>query len=202
MKIARDDYKRLRIPLLVAGILIALGVTCLVISETWLVDARKMRETAKNASVQAQKQVDQVAEEEREIKENMLWYARMVSRGMIDQENRLDLIDAIAKIKTNRKLFEIRYAMDPQRPLGYQGITPSGEIDLVASRMKLDMQLLTELDLLKFLSDLEAASLSHVTLRRCTLDRIERGPAQALAAVPRLSSSCEIDLVMVKRVKS
>ena len=202
MKIAKEDYKRLRLPIFGAFVLIAIGIATLMVSESWLIDARKLRESAKSASVQAQKQVDQVAEEEREIKENMLWYARMVSRGMIDQENRLDLIDAIAKIKANRKLYEIRYNMDPQRPLGYQGMTPAGELDLVASRMKLDMQLLTELDLLRFLGDLEAAALSHVSLRRCILDRIERGPAQRLSAVLRITSSCELDLVMVKRVKS
>ncbi|OGA02641.1 MAG: hypothetical protein A3H35_17800 [Betaproteobacteria bacterium RIFCSPLOWO2_02_FULL_62_17] len=200
MKIAREDYKHLRLPLAAAALLIAMGVTCLAVSETWLMDARKARDTAKNSNAQAQKRLDQVSEEEREIKENMLWYARMASRGMVEQENRLDLIDSIAKIKTARKLFEIRYNIESQRPLGYPGLTPAGAMDLVGSRMKLDMQLLHEEDLLRFLSDLGAAALSHVSVRRCTLDRIERG--QSLAAVPRLSTSCELDLVAVKQVKS
>ncbi len=211
MKIARQDFKRLRIPLFAAALLIALGIACLAISETWLIDARKTRDAAKNSSAQAQKRVDAVAEEEREIKENMLWYARMASRGMVDPESRLDLIDSIGKIKTTRKLFEIRYNLESQRPLGYPGITPAvakpgstpqGTIELVGSRMKLDMQLLHEEDLLKFLSDLDAAALSHVSVRHCTLNVIERGPAQALSAVPRLNSSCEVDLVVVKQVKS
>ena len=202
MKIAREDYKHLRLPLAAAALLIAMGVTCLAVSETWLMDARKARDTAKNSNAEAQKRLDQVSEEEREIKENMLWYARMASRGMVEQENRLDLIDSIAKIKTARKLFEIRYNIESQRPLGYPGLTPAGAMDLVGSRMKLDMQLLHEEDLLRFLSDLGAAALSHVSVRRCTLDRIERGPAQALAAVPRLNISCEVDLVAVKQVKS
>ena len=200
MKIAREDYKHLRLPLAAAALLIAMGVTCLAVSETWLMDARKARDTAKNSNAEAQKRLDQVSEEEREIKENMLWYARMASRGMVEQENRLDLIDSIAKIKTARKLFEIRYNIESQRPLGYPGLTPAGAMDLVGSRMKLDMQLLHEEDLLRFLSDLGAAALSHVSVRRCTLDRIERG--QSLAAVPRLSTSCELDLVAVKQVKS
>lgn len=202
MKIAQQDYKQLRLPLVVAAMLMSMGIACVVVSETWLIEARKTQETTKKSSEQARKQVDQVAEEEREIKENMLWYARMASRGMVDQENRLDLIDSIAKIKADRKLYEIRYNLDAQRLLSYPGLTPAGEVDLVASRMRLEMQLLTEEDLLKFLADINAAALSHVLLRHCTLDRIERGPAQALAAVPRIGSICELDLVMVKRVKS
>jgi len=202
MKIAREDFKHLRLPLIAATVMIAMGLACVMVSETWLIDARKAREVAKNSSLEAQKRVDQVAEEEREIKENMLWYARMTSRGMIELENRLDLIDSIAKIKTARKLFEIRYNIDAQRPLGYPGISPAGAMDLVGSRMKLEMRLLHEEDLLKFLFDLKSAALSHVSVRHCILDRIERGPTQALAAVPRLTSSCDIDLVVVKQVKS
>src|ERR1035437_9286819 len=123
MKIAREDFKHLRLPLFAATVLIAIGVACLAVSENWLIDARKTRDAAKNSNQAAQKRVDQVSEEEREIKENMLWFARMASRGMVDQETRLELIDSIAKIKTARKLFEIRYNIEPQRPLGYPGIT-------------------------------------------------------------------------------
>ena len=60
---------------------------------------------------------------------------------------------------------------------------------------------LDEEDLLKFLKDLDAAALSYISVRRCTLDKIERGPAQALAAVPRINSSCDVDLVAVKQLR-
>jgi hypothetical protein len=199
--IAREDFKRLRLPLFTAIVLIAAGIACVAISDSWLADARKESVAAKNASEQARKRVETVSEEEREIKENMVWYSRMAKRGMVDQENRLDLIDSIAKIKAARRLYEIRYNIESQKPLGYPGMKPAGAVDLVASRMKLDMQLLHEEDLLKFLKDLDAAALSYISVRRCTLDKIERGPAQALAAVPRINSSCDVDLVAVKQLK-
>ena len=202
MMVAREDFKHLGLPMALAVVLIAIGATCVVLTESWLDEARIGRQAAAKSSAEAQKKVEQVSDEEREIKQNMVWYARMAARGMVDQENRLDLIDSIAKIKSARKLFEIRYNIDAQKPLSYPGIAPAGNIDLVASRMKLDMQLLHEEDLLKFLSDLEAAALSHIAVRRCTFNRIERGPAQALSAVPHLSSSCELDLVVVKQGKS
>lgn len=200
--IGREDYKRLALPVAVAVILIAIGASAVLFSQTSLEDARKSRDGAKKAAAQAQERVDKIAEEEREIKENMAWYARMASRGMVEQENRLDLIEAIGKIKTSRKLFEIKYNIEAQKPLGYPGVKPAGELDLVVSRMRLEMQLLHEEDLLKFLADLEAAALSHVSVRRCSLDRIDRGPAQSQAVVPRLNSICEVDFVVVKKVKS
>lgn len=200
--IAREDYKKLSLPAFVATVLIALGVGAVVFSQGFLDEARKARDNAKKAAGQAQERVDKIAEEEREIKENMAWYARMASRGMVEQENRLDLIETIGKIKTSRKLFEIKYNIEAQKPLGYPGVKPAGELDLVVSRMRLEMQLLHEEDLLKFLSDLEAAALSHVAVRRCSMDRIDRGPGQSQAIVPRLNSTCEVDFVVVKKVKS
>lgn len=202
MRIAKEDFKRLRLPIAAAVLLIGLGVTCVVVSESWLVEARIAREAAVKSSGDAQKKLEQVSEEEREIKENMVWYSRMASRGMTEQENRLDLIDSIAKIKSSRRLFEIRYNIDSQRPLAYPGISPAGAIDLVASRMKLEMQLLHEEDLLKFLADLNSAATSHISIRQCTIDRLDRGGAPTQSAAPRLSSVCEVDLIVVKPVKS
>ncbi len=195
MMIAREDFKRLRLTFATAVLLIGLGITGVTLSENMLIEARKANAAVKSAAAGAKKRVDQVAEEEREIKMSMLWYSRMASKGMVDQENHLDLLDVIAKIKSARKLFEIRYNIEPKRALAYPGITLAGGIELVASRMKLDMQLLHEGDLLKFLSDLNGSALSHISVRRCTLDRIERGPVRALANVPQINSSCEVDLV-------
>jgi len=202
VRIDRADFKRMRLPVALAVLLIGLGAGFVAVSESWLADAKVARGAAAKSSEEAQKKVAQVSEEEREIKENMVWYARMSSRGMVDQENRLDLIDSIAKIKAARKLFEIRYTIDSQKPLAYPGMTPAGALDLAASRMRLEMQLLHEEDLLKFLSDLEAAALSQVSIRHCTIDRLERNGVQASSASPRLSSICEVDLVVVKPVKS
>lgn len=200
MKITGEDIKRLRLPIASAAVLIALGAACLVWSETQLAEAKKAREAAKAQRTQAQKRVEQVAEEEREIRENLIYYQKMVDRGMVGQENRLDLIDSIAKIKNDRKLFEIKYVIDPQKPLDYAGIQPAGPTDFVASRIKLDMMLLHEEDLLNFLSDLDRVGRSHVAVRHCLVTRLDRGPATQVTVAPRLRSECEVDMVVLKQV--
>ena len=201
MKIFREDWKRLRIPLVSALILASLGGAFVFLGESYLADTRKAHNNAKNSNSSAQKKVAQISEEEREIRENMAWYARMASRGMVDQENRLDLIDSIAKIKTNRKLFDIKYNIESQKGLNYPGIKPAGDLDLAGSRMRLEMQLLHEEDLLNFLEDLNNTALSYVSVRHCTLNKISRGPAQTLAVVPQLDSACDIDLIVVRKSK-
>lgn len=199
MNIRRDDLKRLRVPAGIAGVLAALGVAAIAISNHYLDRALEGREVARAQRAAAQERVSKVSEEEREIRESLIFYQRMQRLGMIGQENRLDWIDAIAKIKADRKLFEIKYNIEPQKPLDYPGVVPTKGGDFVVSRMKLDMLLLHEDDLLNFLSDLRAAGRFHVSVRHCAVSRIERGQITAgQALLPRLRSECQIDLITVE----
>jgi hypothetical protein len=62
------------------------------------------------------------------------------------------------------------------------------------------MLLLHEEDLLNFLADLRTVGKSHVSVRHCSVSRIERGPASpGQALFPRLRSECQIDLITVQR---
>jgi hypothetical protein len=198
MNIRREDLKRLRLPAGLAILLIALGAASVALTDHYLGQATDALQTARAQRAAAQERVSKVSEEEREIRESLIFYQRMQRQGMIGQENRLDWIDAIARIKAERKLFEIKYSIEPQKPLDYPGIVPMKGGQFVVSRMKLDMLLLHEEDLLNFLSDMRATERFHVSVRHCSISRIERGavaPGQAL--MPRLRSECQIDLVTV-----
>ncbi|TMG75660.1 MAG: hypothetical protein E6H75_09815 [Betaproteobacteria bacterium] len=202
MKIARDDLKRLRTPLALAVVLFALGAASLVVSEHYRDEAKKARDITRMSRVAAQERVSKVSEEEREMRENLVYYERMRRSGMLGEQNRLDWIDSIAKIKNDRKLFEIKYGIEPQKPLDYPGIVAAGAADFVVSRMKLEMALLHEEDLLDFLADLQTAGRAYVSVRRCTVTRIERGSVPAATALqPRLRADCQLDLVSVGRIK-
>lgn len=201
MRLARPDIKELRLSIVAVALLIALGVACAVASEYYLERAKNEREAAKQQRTEAQKRVEQVAEEEREIRRNLVFYKSMTDRGMAVDENRLDIIDSIARIKKERRLFEIKYSIEPQKPLQYAGVKPAGPLDLVASRMKLEMLLLHEQDLLTFLEELESSGKAYVSVRSCSVARMDAG-IPALAVTPRLRSECQVDLVGLKRVKN
>jgi hypothetical protein len=202
MKLTRDDIKELKLPIAAAAVLTVLGAGLALASERYLAQARVSLEEAKRQRAEAQTRVEQVAEEEREIRQNLVHYQDMTNRGMATEEDRLDLIDSIGTFKNERKLFEIRYQIGPQKPLDYAGIRPAGPLDLVASRMKLEMLVLHEQDLMGFIGDLERSGKAYVSLRNCTLSRADNPSTPALAIVPRLRSECQIDLVALKRAKS
>ena len=201
MNVSRDDLKRLRVPLALALLLSALGVACLATSGYYLDAAKSAKEASRLARVGIQERMAKVSEEEREIRENLVHFEQMRRYGMVGDQNRIDWIESIARIKNSRKLFEIRYNIEAQRSLDYPGVVATGAADFVVSRMRLNMLLLHEGDLLNFLADLQAAGKGHVSVRRCTVTRIERGAPSATALQPRLRAECQVDLVSVRGIK-
>jgi hypothetical protein len=202
MNITRDDLKRLRMPLAVAIVLLALGAACVIASGYYLDEARTSQDATRLSRVAAQERVLRVAEEEREIRDDLVYYEQMRQRGIVGEQSRLDWIESITRIKNERKLFEIRYNFDAQRPLDYPGIVATSAAELVMSRLKLDMLLLHEGDLLNFLADLQAGIKAHVSVRNCTVTRIERGAAPGATTVqPRLRAECQVDLISVRGLK-
>ena len=200
MNIKGADLRELRLAITAAAALVLSGIGCVVVSDHYLTEARTNLEAAKQQRAEAQKRVDRVAEEEREIRQNLVYYNRMLDHGMGSEESRLDFIESIKRIKDQRQLFEIRYNIEPQKPLQYPGIRPAGTLDFYASRMTLEMQLLHEEDLLGFLVDLESLRKGYVSVRSCSLAR-ESAPAGPLAVAPRLQSECQVDLVALRSAK-
>ncbi|HET7200357.1 MAG TPA: hypothetical protein VFI80_06035 [Burkholderiales bacterium] len=202
MNVTRDDLKRLRMPLASAIALLALGAACLITSSHYLDAARAAQDATRLSRVAAQERVSRVSEEERGIREDLVYYEQMRQHGIIGEQSRLDWIETIAKIKNERKLFEIRYNFEAQKPLDYPGFAATGPAEFVVSRLRLNMLLLHEGDLLNFLADLQANIKAHVSVRSCTVARIAPGATPSSTALqPRLRTECQVDLISIKGVK-
>jgi len=202
MNVTRDDLRRLRMPLSVAIILFVLAAGSLIASGYYLDEARTTRDATRTTRVAAQERVLRVAEEEREIRDDLVYYDQMRQRGVVGEQSRLDWIESIARIKNDRKLFEIRYNFDAQRPLDYPGMVPTSAADFVVSRLRLDMLLLHEGDLMNFLADLQSGIKAHVSVRSCVVSRVERGGAPGATSLqPRLRAECQVDLISVRGLR-
>ncbi len=200
MNITRDDLKRLGLPIAVCLALVLAGAAALAASLHVVDKARKESGAVRLARVAAQEKVAKATEEEREIRENLVHYQQLLARGIIGEEKRLDWVDNIAQIRAQRKLFEIGYDIDVQKPLTtYPGVASAAGVQFMTSRMKVDMPLLHEEDLLNFLSDLQTAGKAYVSVRKCSVDRTDRGaPPTGRGMAPRLHSSCDIDMITIR----
>ncbi|MCC6611468.1 MAG: hypothetical protein IT515_17575 [Burkholderiales bacterium] len=203
MKIPGASLRPLYVPLATAVGLIAIGIAVVMVANHYLDRARLASRTALADRQAVQNKLSRATEEAREISEKLVDYRRLLARGVIGDEHRLDWVETIGHIKTDRRLFDIKYQIEPQRALELPGLTQSPEVEFRVSPLKVDMQLLHEGDLLTFLDDLSRNLKSLVLVRECSMQRLDRSTVEK-GVVPRLRAACTIDLVTIrdKQLKS
>lgn len=197
MKLEQGTGKQLIGPVVIALALAAAGGAALYFSQQWLARTAAAEKALRAERLAMQEKLARATEEEREIREKLAAYNQLLERGVIGEEQRLDWVDAIAQIKTERKLFEVKYSIEPQRTLDLAGVKSTPDVEFRASRMRLELPLLHEGDLFVFLGDLSRALRSHVLVRSCSINRIDR-TAGDRGLSPRLRAECSLDLVTIR----
>jgi len=201
MKLPPNAGKRLVVPAVAAILLAAVGAVAIGITQQMVNGARADQAKAAAERQTAQNRLARATDEEREIREKLVDYQKLRSRGLIGAEHRADWVERIAQIKAARKLYDLKYTIEPQRQVDYAGVAGPGEVEFLASQMKISLALLHEEDLFRFIDDLRAALSSLVVVRACSVTRLERA-ANARSVGPHLAADCTIDLVTIRDPKA
>lgn len=196
MKLGRRDLKHLRLPIAACVILIVAGAACYFASERYLQETRALRAATSAQRAEIQKRLASASEEEREIRASLQQFQALAARGMVGDEKRLDWVDTVTAIKNERRLFAVRYSIQPQEELGYPGFSPGGTVKFMVSRVRIDLMLLHEEDLLNFIEDLSRRGKPYLSVRSCDVQREGRGGGTTLA--PRLRADCLVDLITIR----
>jgi hypothetical protein len=189
------ELKRLLLPLLAAVAMIATGAALIWTAERSLLAAERRLASADAAYKQDAERLARIAEEEREIKQNLDLYQQLKGLNVLGEERRLEWADAIARIRAQRELLDLRYRVERQKLLLSAPGKPAN-VDFYASTMKVDLALLHEEDLLRFIADLRASGNAYYSVKKCALERTGQAPTGTSIA-PRLRGECEIDLITI-----
>lgn len=156
------------------------------------------RETrfAENALRQADRALDEIARklrqfsaEEQEILMKSAYFRELEKRRVIGPAQRLDWIELIEAIRTERQLFEIDYEISEQKTDG----APIGAYRLQRSDIDFRLPLLHEGDLLGFLAELRARAPALVQVRQCQIARLPP-PVERHSGDPQLDARCRVRL--------
>jgi len=189
MKFPKEDFPLIRtaVILLVAStILSVIGIAASIYFNN-VMQQDKNEEQKRLAEARAQ--LEQAHVEEQQIQLYHAKYLKLVDRGILDKEDRLQWIERIAQIKENRKLFGLDYQIDAQQAVQVESAIPQGAIALYGSTLKLGFSLLHEEDLLNALNDLKKSNRQIGLLRECTLTRMDESAA---SLGPRLRAECTL----------
>jgi len=190
-----EDMKKLAAPLALFVLMIAVGAGLIWFAERQLRDAKVKLAAATVERTQNRDRLSKIAEEEREVKEKLAVYRRLLDARVLGEEKRLEWADAVARIRKARELADVRYTVEPQRVMVSLPGKP-GSVDFHASTMKLNMALLHEGDLLVFLDDLRGSGNAYYAIQRCIVSSL--GAVGALTTLtPRIRAECNIDLITI-----
>ncbi len=178
-----------------AALAFAVAAACSIGAVAWTRalwhDARDRQVQAAQARDLARRQFQQVEQEKRDIALFQPIYRELLARRLVGLENRLDWIDALRQLQDRFGLAAIAYDIAPRQPVVVSPAMDLGRYRLYTTRMRLQMDLLHEGDLVALLSGLRA--LGHSTVQDCTLKRPTSAPATPLA--PTVTASCTLNWV-------
>lgn len=201
--LTKDDFRRIRLSLAAAVVMIAVG-GAIVFASMQMNQAEKKSKTAAQAKrLDSQGKLARARDEEAEIKKKIARYNELSARGVFGEEHRLDWVERIRAIKNERKLFDIQYEITPQQPIDAATLPgASASYEFLSSTMQMRMKLLHEEDLLNFIADLRGAAQAFIRVRRCDVERLPKATGESRGLPPQLAAECTIEWITVRERKS
>lgn len=171
----------------------ALAVSLAAVFASWwhLRQARLDEATALLERDGARSRLAHAETEKEEIRRYQPQFIELRRKGLVGPERRLDWVEAIRQIQEQRRLLPLTYEIEVQQPYRLETALPTGDYALLGSRMALHMDLLHELDLLNFLSDLRLAGTFAV--QDCVIRRASSASPAAGALAPTLNADCTLN---------
>ena len=195
MRLTREELQRLAAPLLIAIALVATGVGIIYGAGEGERVAKAQLAVAQSERRQSTERLARIAEEEREVSQKIDVYKQLKALNILGEERRLEWADAMNRIRVQRELLDLRYRVERQKLLTSVPGKPAS-VDFFSSTMRVEMQLLHEEDLLRFLADLRSSGNAYYSVKRCAMTRTGQAVGGA-NMTPRLSAQCDIDLITI-----
>lgn len=190
----QHELKLLRWPLL--WLACALLLTLVISMACWQVVKRSGSETnaIRLESLRMQTDARRLASEEQEIRLKIATYQTISARGIIGPEQRLDWVELVRSVQQERQLLGLDYEIQPQKTLSAN----HGGHAFMNSAMRIQLSLLHEEDLLRFIGDLQARAPAFVRVRTCRIARAGVQPAVPEALPAQLQAGCLLDWITLK----
>lgn len=174
--------------------LLVLGMSGIIIAASKNFIARSQRDQ-RNAQRQLSEARSRLATAMKD-RENMRIYAleynALLKRNVIGNEQRLDWVEGLEKIRKRVPGFMgLKYTIAPQNPYTHSPPLDSGNFDLNLSGMTLQFELLHEEQLTDFFDAMRADIKGWFILDHCSLERTAApGEGDLRAAMPQLKAEC------------
>jgi hypothetical protein len=184
------ELKALRGPLLLLIAVLAMAAGAIYYTHLLRQQAQTALSKQQALLRDAQARMQRSGDEEAIITQYVDKYRQLQQSGFIGNEQRINWIDALRVANERTDLFGVNYGIDAQQPYSYAADLNPGQFAIRQSVMKLDFQLLHELDLLRFFDALRAQNNGLFHLDQCALRRTEL--TAAIRYQPNIIANCQL----------
>ena len=191
-----EGARALRGTWIVLGLSVAVGIV-IVVASAWFLDRERRESVGSGRKIQeARARVEAARRERDNLQESSEVFRALGSRGLLQAERRLDLVEFLNRLRAQHRLFGLDYEIAPQRPLPLPGGRSYSAVDVLGSRVKLRLRALHEGDVIDFIDSIAGAKQGFYPLDRCVMRRLEP-PAEALLQ-PRIEAECTLEWITLK----
>ncbi|HUO43846.1 MAG TPA: hypothetical protein VMT94_02905 [Burkholderiales bacterium] len=190
------DLETLKKPLLALCIVIAAGAGAIYYTDQLLQQAALDLAQKKRQLQEAHTRLQKSGDEKETIVRYLDSYHYLQQLGFAGDERRIDWIDALRLTNQQMQLFGIDYQISAQQSYPYAGELGPGQVTLHQSVMKINLGLLHEGDLMKFLTALAQQNAGIFSVNQCMLTRANTGGS--IRYQPNLRAECELAWITAK----
>lgn len=194
----QTTFGYLRGGLILLALAIAIGAAAAVWGWFALQRAEAHNKVAVAKRSEIQGKLARASLEEQELRTKIARYRALDVKGYFGAERRLDWIETMSQIRTQRRLPDLRYELSAVHPVDKM-LLPAGpqaaDRRFASSTLTFTANLLHEGDLVALLADVRERIPAYAVLRKCVLRRAPKPDGIGGAA---LETVCEMDWVTVQ----
>ena len=207
MTLDAKDLKRLQWAIAFLIILSLVGGGAVWTTEQMKKSDNKALQETTAARKDIQANLTRAREEQQELTGKLTRFQALKTRGYIGPEQRLNWVEAIARIKAERRIFKLDYEFAPQRRVDASilpGDAAAGGFEIMSSQMRLQVHLLHEGELLALLADLRNNLRNTVEalvlVRSCMIERLAPSSSDR-GSKAQLKADCTLEWITLKEGK-
>lgn len=190
MKLSKADFLLMRWSVLAICASLLISAIVLYSSGSYAEKSLKERHSAQSMLNDARARMATAHQDQ----ENMSIYAdnygALIANKIIGDDQRLDWIEGMEKIRQKNLVTDFRYTIAPQKVYAPKPPIDSGNLDIRYSEMKLQFDLLHEAQLFAFYDALHADIKGWYQLEGCSLQRVGAANVDEQATKARLKAEC------------
>ena len=171
---------------------LAVSGTAITLSQHFLGDALQTHKAAQNKLSTAQRSLSTATDDRQNMASYAQEYSMLLKRNVIGNEQRLDWIDGLERLRRRNLVMRFTYTISPQQPYHSPVPLDTGNLEPMRSDMSLTFDLLHEGQLIRFFDALRSSINGWFMLDGCSVTRIDNASDNSKAgSVPQLKAECK-----------